>query len=205
MGDIASISLPAREDVSSPSTGRCFVSPHGDDSCPRAVRAATSRGRRGRRRIAVDPLGVRVRGQASTTARYFFFLLFLFFFSLFLLQSTTDGRFLRQSIVGDRNRSSAIEIDRRQLKIDHRRSILAVPPDSGRSVYQSATGPVRTGQYRDLPLDKENLGMNKVIRELDCFRTHFRLRELSKLKDKAEQNVDIKDAKENRIYESSTV
>ncbi|RZS11762.1 hypothetical protein BHM03_00043126 [Ensete ventricosum] len=72
-------------------------------------------------------------------ARYFFFLLFLFFFSLFLLQSTADGRFLRQSTVNGRNRPPTAEINRR-------RPILAVPPDSDRSAYRSAAGPVCTGR-----------------------------------------------------------
>ncbi|RWW22637.1 hypothetical protein GW17_00013154, partial [Ensete ventricosum] len=33
-------------------------------------------------------------------------------------------------------------------EIDCRRSILVVPPGSGRSAYQSAAGPVCTGWYR---------------------------------------------------------
>ncbi|RWW31408.1 hypothetical protein GW17_00003981 [Ensete ventricosum] len=96
-------------------------------------------GLRGRRRLAGGQRGHAGTAQARTMARYFFFLLFLFFFSLFLLQSTADGRFLRQSTVNGRNRPPTAEINRR-------RPILAVPPDSDRSAYRSAAGPVCTGR-----------------------------------------------------------
>ncbi|RRT42983.1 hypothetical protein B296_00056753 [Ensete ventricosum] len=36
-------------------------------------------------------------------------------------------------------------------------------PATGRSVYQSAGGPIRTARYEVLPLDKENLDINSIV------------------------------------------
>ncbi|RWV98332.1 hypothetical protein GW17_00038826 [Ensete ventricosum] len=121
----------------------------------------STRGRRGQRRLAVDPRAAGARGrrgragnaQARTTAKYFFFLLFLFFFSPFLLQSTANGRFLRQSTVDGR-------------EIDRQRPILAVPPGSDRPAYRSAARPVCIGRYGALPLEEK--------REMESGRRGFR-------------------------------
>ncbi|RWV96625.1 hypothetical protein GW17_00040647 [Ensete ventricosum] len=118
----------------SPSAGDVSSS-RGHDSRKRAARTATSRGRP----VGSEgnPRAARRRGRLPSTS---------FFFSLFLLQSTVD----------DRNRSSTVEIDRR-------RSILAVPPDSGRSAYRSAAGPVCTGRTGPYRLKKEEEGNKEYL------------------------------------------
>ncbi|RWV80851.1 hypothetical protein GW17_00057804 [Ensete ventricosum] len=42
-------------------------------------------------------------------------------------------------------------------EIDRRWSIFVAPPDSERSAYRSAAGPIRTDRYGVLPLSKANL------------------------------------------------
>ncbi|RWW41835.1 hypothetical protein BHE74_00052668 [Ensete ventricosum] len=94
-----------------------------------------------RRRAGARVATMRGRGQLEVPFLlhfFFFFLLFLFFFF--------PSRFLL-------NRPPTAEID-------HRRPPFGGTARCGRSAYQSATGPVHTGQYRALPLGKENLASN---------------------------------------------
>ncbi|RWW44010.1 hypothetical protein BHE74_00050265 [Ensete ventricosum] len=133
-GDVASVSLPPRGDVSSPCAGTIVA-------C----------GLRGRQRLTDDPRAARACEQH--TGEDGGQVLFSSFPLLFPFSSSidVDGRFLRQLTADSRNRLPMAEIN-------HRRLILAVPPSSGRSAYRSAVGLVCTGRYWALPLGKENLG-----------------------------------------------
>ncbi|RRT67953.1 hypothetical protein B296_00025926 [Ensete ventricosum] len=128
-GDVASVSLPPRGDVSSPCTG--------------TIVACGLRGQR----LTDGPRAARACEQhTGEDGGQVLFLLFPFSSSI-----DADSRFLRQLTVDNRNRLPMAEIN-------HRRLILAVSPSSGRSAYRSAVGPVCTGWYWALPLGKENLG-----------------------------------------------